>query len=147
MPQEGETFAGALDSLETRCRSETRLLYESEGKKGLLGEEGVPDSLKAWLEESRKRVVSEGGHRQGARRRLRGQVERFELLIAKRPVPRDISVGPRAPALMLLDLSARLEQAASFRREKIEVRSVYVMNCLACALCARNCHRGSGRQE
>ena len=76
MPQEGETFAGALDSLETRCRSETRLLYESEGKEDLLGEEGVPESLKAWLEESRERAMSDGGHRQEARRRLRGQVGR-----------------------------------------------------------------------
>lgn len=74
MPQEGETFAGALDSLEARCRSETRLLYESEGKEDLLGEEGVPESLKAWLEESRERAMSNGGHRQEARRRLRGQV-------------------------------------------------------------------------
>lgn len=74
MPQDGETFAGALDSLETRCRSETRLLYESEGKEDLLGEEGVPESLKAWLEESRKRAMSDEGHRQGARRRLREQV-------------------------------------------------------------------------
>lgn len=74
MPQEGETFAGALDSLEARCRSETRLLYESEGKEDLLGEEGVPDSLKTWLAESRERALSEGGHQQEARRRLRGQV-------------------------------------------------------------------------
>eukprot|EP00904_Undaria_pinnatifida_P004042 jgi/Undpi1/13639/HiC_scaffold_9.g03293.m1 len=133
MPQEGETFAGALDSLETRCRSETRLLYESEGKQGLLAEEGVPESLKIWLEESRKRAMSEGGHREGARRRLRSQVERFELLIAKRPVPRDVSVGPRAPALMLLDLSARLEQAASNRRRKIEVKLERVLAVSAAA--------------
>lgn len=74
MPQDGETFAGALDSLEARCRSETRQLYESEGKEGLLGEGGVPDSLRTWLAESRGRALNEGGHRQGARRRLREQV-------------------------------------------------------------------------
>lgn len=50
------------------------------------------------------------------------KVERFELLVAKRPVPRDVSVGPRAPALMMLDLSSRLEQAAFVRRRKREVR-------------------------
>lgn len=74
MPQGEETFAGALESLEARCRSETRSLYESEGKTELLGEDGVPDSLRAWLEESRGRVLGDGGHREGARRRLREQV-------------------------------------------------------------------------
>lgn len=74
MPQEGETFAGALDSLEGRCRSETRLLYESEGKEELLDETGVPESLRAWLGESRERALGDGGHRSEAKRRLRGQV-------------------------------------------------------------------------
>lgn len=74
MPQEGESFAGALDSLEARCRLETRALYESEGKEELLGESGVPESLRVWLEESRERALNEGGYRQGARTRLRGQV-------------------------------------------------------------------------
>lgn len=74
MPQEGETFAGALDSLEARCRSETRLLYESEGKEELLGESGVPESLRVWLEESRGRALGDGGHRERAKRRLREQV-------------------------------------------------------------------------
>lgn len=50
------------------------------------------------------------------------KVERFEFLVAKRPVPRDISVGPRAPALMMFDLSSRLEQAAVANRRKREVR-------------------------
>ncbi|CAM9539372.1 unnamed protein product, partial [Hapterophycus canaliculatus] len=48
------------------------------------------------------------------------KVERFELLVAKRPVRRDVSVGPRAPALMMFDLSSRLEQAAFVRRRKRE---------------------------
>lgn len=74
MPQEGESFAGAIDSLEARCRLETRALYESEGKEELLGESGVPESLRVWLEESRERALNEGGYRQGARTRLRGQV-------------------------------------------------------------------------
>lgn len=74
MPQEGETFAGALDSLESRCRAETRALYESEGKEDLLGETGVPESLRIWLEESRERALNDGGHRESARRRLREQV-------------------------------------------------------------------------
>lgn len=79
MPQDGETFAGALDALEARCRTETHLLYESEGKEDLLGEGGVPESLKKWLQESRERALSEGGHREGARRRLKEQVR---LLVA-----------------------------------------------------------------
>lgn len=77
MPQEGESFAGALDSLEARCRFETRALYEAEGKEELLGESGVPESLRTWLEESRERALGDGGYRQGARTRLRGQVRRY----------------------------------------------------------------------
>lgn len=53
----------------------------------------------------------------------REKVERFEYLVAKRPVPRDVSAGPRAPALMMFDLSSRLEQAASARRRKREVHT------------------------
>lgn len=84
MPQEGETFAGALDSLEARCRSETRLLYESEGKEELLGESGVPESLRVWLEESRGRALGGGGHRERARRRLREQVRALATKVATR---------------------------------------------------------------
>lgn len=79
MPKEGESFAGALDSLEARCRSETRLLYESEGKEELLGESGVPESLRVWLEESRGRALDDGGHRERARRRLRKQVRAGDI--------------------------------------------------------------------
>lgn len=86
MPQDGETFAGALDALEARCRSETRLLYESEDKEDLLGEGGVPESLKKWLQESRGRALNEGGHREGAQRRLREQVG-WLARIFQRPFP------------------------------------------------------------
>ncbi|CBJ30237.1 conserved unknown protein [Ectocarpus siliculosus] len=138
MPQEGETFAGALDSLEGRCRSETRLLYESEGKGELLDETGVPESLRAWLGESRERALGDGGHRSEAKRRLRGQVERFELLVAKRPVPRDVSAGPRAPAVMMLDLSSRLEQQAFVRRRQ---REAYFERSLSVWAAARTKHQ------
>lgn len=74
MAKDGETLTGSLDSIEARCRSETRQLYESEGKGGLLGEEGVPESLRIWLYELRERVLSEGGHREMSQRRLKGQV-------------------------------------------------------------------------
>lgn len=79
MPQEGESFAGALNSLEARCRSETRLLYESEGKEESLGEGGIPESLRIWLKESRQRALTDGGHREEARRRLRQQVPTVTL--------------------------------------------------------------------
>ncbi|CAM9994115.1 unnamed protein product, partial [Ectocarpus sp. 12 AP-2014] len=138
MPQEGETFAGALDSLEARCRSETRLLYESEGKEELLDETGVPESLRAWLGESRERALGDGGHRSEAKRRLRGQVERFELLVAKHPVPRDVSAGPRAPAVMMLDLSSRLEQQAFVRRRQ---REAYFERSLSVWAAARAKHQ------
>ena len=74
MPHDGETFAVSLDSLEGRCRSETRELYKSEGKEELLGEGGVPESLRTWLQESRERALGEGGHQQRSQRRLREQV-------------------------------------------------------------------------
>ncbi|CAM9944721.1 unnamed protein product, partial [Choristocarpus tenellus] len=123
MPEEGVTLTGAVDSLEDLCRGETRLLYESEGKAELLGEEGVPESLRVWLAESRARTLSEGGYREEACRRLREQVIRFEFLIAKRPVPTDPVLVPRAPSVMMLDLFSRLSEAALARRCRQEVRA------------------------
>lgn len=77
MAKDGETLTGSLDSIEARCRSETRQLFESEGKGGLLGEGGVPESLRVWLHELRERVLSEGGHRETSQRRLKGQVSSY----------------------------------------------------------------------
>lgn len=81
MPGDGETFSGALDSLEAHCRSETRLLYESEGKTDLLGEDDVPGALRTWLQDSRERVLGEGGNREDSQRHLRAQVSSFPLLL------------------------------------------------------------------
>lgn len=74
MPQEGETYAMAIASVEYDCQAETRRLYEAEGKENLLGEDGVPDSLREWLTVSKDKCVGTGGHRDTARRRLKAQV-------------------------------------------------------------------------
>lgn len=81
MPGDGETLSGALDSLEAHCRSETRLLYESEGKTDLLGEDDVPGALRTWLQDSRERVLGEGGNREDSQRNLRAQVSCFSPLL------------------------------------------------------------------
>ena len=51
------TFASAIDTLQKQCREETRNLYEQEGKSDLLGDEGVPDSLREWLNQSWIKVL------------------------------------------------------------------------------------------
>ena len=73
--------------MEEACKRETKDLYTAEGKADRLGDDGVPDSLRTWLAESRRKVLGEGGYREKAARRLRAQVQLMENLIAKTPEP------------------------------------------------------------
>ncbi|CAM9186768.1 unnamed protein product [Discosporangium mesarthrocarpum] len=123
IPEEGSTFTAVVNTLEAQCRSETYLLYESEGKADLLREGGVPESLRVWLAESRAKALGDRGHREASCRRLRDQVIRFEHLIAKRPVPPEPSPIPlAAPAAMLLNLTSRLQEAALVHRKRQETK-------------------------
>jgi len=111
VPTLAETMQIAVDAMEERCRAETRKLYEDEGKQDTLGAEGVPDALQEWLTKSQKSILGEEGYRDKSRRRLRSQVERLELIIAKEPVPPNPSVLG-AGAAILEESSARALFAA-----------------------------------
>ena len=82
--REGD-LAQLVDDVEEACKAETKDLYTSEGKADRLGDDGVPDSLRTWLAESRRKVLGEGGYREKAARRLRAQVQLMETIIAKTP--------------------------------------------------------------
>eukprot|EP00618_Florenciella_parvula_P017113 CAMPEP_0119479594 /NCGR_PEP_ID=MMETSP1344-20130328/8788_1 /TAXON_ID=236787 /ORGANISM="Florenciella parvula, Strain CCMP2471" /LENGTH=1700 /DNA_ID=CAMNT_0007513837 /DNA_START=186 /DNA_END=5285 /DNA_ORIENTATION=+ len=115
------TMAAAIDQLEERCRSETRKLYEDEGRPELLGPEGVPDALKEWLAKSRDDVLAPLGVRDTSRAALREQVTRLERIIAKTPVPVDPN-WTGAPAACLEDCTAHAHHAAMRSIELIESR-------------------------
>jgi len=92
VPTLADTMQQALDLMEEKCRSETRKLYEDEGKADTLGPAGVPDALQEWLTKCRIGILGDGGHRDKSRRRLREQVERCEFILAKEPIPCDVTV-------------------------------------------------------
>jgi len=113
------TFEGSIDALEKQCKEETKELYIREKREELLGEDGIPESLKLWLEESRTKALGADGHYYGACGRLRSQVVRFEFLVAKRPVPPDPEMLA-APSACLTDLLHRFKNDARTSREEAE---------------------------
>merc|ERR1719321_2254340 len=64
--REGD-LAQLVDDVEEACKNETKDLYTSEGKADRLGDDCVPDSLRTWLAESRRKVLGEGGYREKPR--------------------------------------------------------------------------------
>ena len=112
VPTLADTMQIAVEQMEERCRAETRALYELEGKEETLGPSGVPDALQEWLEKSRMSILGEGGYRDKSRMRLRNQVERLEILIAKTPIPPDPTVLG-AGAAIIVDSSTRSLTEAS----------------------------------
>ena len=103
--------------MEEACKRETKDLYTSEGKADRLGDDGVPDSLRTWLAESRRKVLGEGGYREKAARRLRAQVQLMETLIAKTPeLPLQDPDALGAPAAIIADVVNRCKAEADARR-------------------------------
>lgn len=113
-PREG-TLAELVDAVEESCKLETKELYTSEGKEDRLGEDGVPESLRKWLAESRRKVLGEDGYREKAARKLRAQVHCLEALVAKAPVPPDPEMLG-APAAVIADLVHRSKAEANAAR-------------------------------
>jgi hypothetical protein len=112
VPTLAETMQQSIDMMEEKCRSETRKLYEDEGKADTLGPAGVPDALQEWLTKCRLGILGDEGHRDKSRRRLRAQVEKIELLLAKEPVPSNPNVLG-AGAAMVEESSVRSLKAAN----------------------------------
>ena len=77
----------------------------------------MPDSLRTWLAESRRKVLGEGGYREKAARRLRAQVQLMENLIAKTPeLPLQDPDALGAPAAIIADVVNRCKAEADARR-------------------------------
>ena len=54
-------LATVMNEVDAACRAQTRELCEAEGKGDLLGDGGVR-GLQAWLEESKDKILGNGGH-------------------------------------------------------------------------------------
>jgi hypothetical protein len=103
-------FFMVMDEAEAECKKETVQLYESEGRGALIKSfpGGIPESLALWLQESRKKLLAPGGHREKAWKRLWGQVEALDTILAR-------SLGPLnspEPKLGLPAMSLRGVQVA-----------------------------------
>ncbi len=80
------TFEEIIQDVDTACRKETKELYESEGRSNLLADGGVPESLRAWLKETQEKLIGKNGYREKAWKRFWAQVEKFEIIVARKKI-------------------------------------------------------------
>lgn len=80
-----------VSEVEQVCIQETKELYAKEGKADMLKDkdQGIPESLATWLKETRHKILGPKGHREKSWKRLWGQVDKFELLLARKAGPLD----------------------------------------------------------
>jgi hypothetical protein len=102
--------------VEQVCMQETKDLYAKEGKSDMLAhkDQGIPESLAVWLKDSRHKILGSKGHREKSWKRLWGQVDKFELLLARKSGPLDqpqTKVG--VPAACFRTLSSGYQQFIS----------------------------------
>ena len=98
-----------VNDVEQTCMIETQELYKAEGKEEILAEteEGIPESLSIWLKETRHKILGPDGHHEKSWKRLWGQVDKFEVLLARKPGPMDqpqSKVGVPAACFRMLGL-------------------------------------------
>lgn len=91
VPESKSTILDLYHDVDATCRQETRSLYEKEGKLDMLGTGGVPQSLEEWLHESKEKLLGRHGYRERAWKRLWGQVERLECIVARRGLDNNVS--------------------------------------------------------
>lgn len=80
-----------VDEVEKACINETKELYTKEGKVDALKATaaGIPESLTLWLSETRHKILGSKGHREKSWKRLWGQIDTFETLLARKTGPMD----------------------------------------------------------
>ena len=105
-----------VSEVEKICIQETKDLYANEGKSDILQDkaQGIPESLATWLKESQLKILGPKGHRERSWKRLWGQVDKFELLLARKQGPLDqpqTKVG--VPAACFRTLSAGYQKFTS----------------------------------
>lgn len=84
-------LSAVVDDVEKTCKLETQELYKIEGKEDMLNQtpEGIPESLSIWLRDARLKIWGPSGHREKSWKRLWGQVDKFEALLARKSGPLD----------------------------------------------------------
>jgi hypothetical protein len=110
-----------VDDVEKTCIQETRELYTKEGKSDLLNEttEGIPESLKNWLRETRQKILGPKGHHEKSWKRLWNQIDAFEMLFGRKSGPMDqpqTKVGVPAACFRILGLGYEQFLAQSIDR-------------------------------
>ena len=106
------TFAKAVQVMEEECKIATRKLYESDGKQAALGPEGIPESLKAWLEDRKEKILGEGGNKHNSIAVFTEHVNKLQQLLGDRS--KDLVP---APAAYLEDITKRAMRMGLRKRE------------------------------
>eukprot|EP01038_Epipyxis_sp_PR26KG_P008846 gene8846-11937_t len=101
IPIKNNTFEQFCVEVDSVCRQETKDLYKTEGKLDVLGPSGIPDSLQAWLDESKEKLLGRHGHREKAWKRFWGQVTRWENLLSRNNIMKDDSILTSSSTLSL----------------------------------------------
>lgn len=115
------TFTKALITLEEQCKAATKKLYEGDGKQAALGPDGIPDSLRAWLEERREKALGATGTRAGSCGRFEEVVKRLETALGKATMADAAGERPSiATRAALEDIMSRAKTDVEKAREREE---------------------------
>jgi len=106
------TFTKAIESMEEECKAATKKLYASDGKQASLGPDGIPESLKLWLQEKKEKMLGEGGCRLTSITGFTEHVGKLEQLLGLR----SYDITP-APAAYLEDITRRAIKMAYKKRD------------------------------
>jgi hypothetical protein len=99
---EGKIFAEQIQEFKKTCGEATKAIYEAEGKMDEVGDDGVPEKLRIYLEKKTKDAMIFGRE---TTKEFRAQVQQFQLRLIELPKALYRDVAARAKAVMLRHIS------------------------------------------
>jgi hypothetical protein len=98
----GKKFDEQIVSFKEECGKATKLIYENEGKMDEVGEDGVPEKLRTYLDKKTKEAMVFGRE---TTKQFRSQVEKFQEKFVEVPKALYRDVAARAKRIMLKHIS------------------------------------------
>jgi len=121
---EGKIFAQQIKEFKRICGEQTKAIYEAEGKMDEVGEDGVPEKLRIYLEKKSKDAITFGRE---TTKEFRAQVEEFQLRLIELPKALYRDVAARAKAVMLRHISEIERNFISLNDESEAIRGIHKM--------------------